>query len=173
MKTQGFIVAAGALLSIAACKNDRMTDNPDVAAEFRDDNQYMDDVVDAKKRHDYKDQGESIKPTTLANIEDTITNVYEKDFERCLEEQMDVVGTRFMRSAFIVEFTIDTSGTASQAKVLEIETRKQDAKGSDLGAVDNEGMKTCIQDSISVWEFDPPPEVDYVHTYRGRVGEAF
>jgi hypothetical protein len=78
-----------------------------------------------------------------------------------------------MRSVFLVEFTIATSGKASKARVLEIETRKQDARGSDLGQVSSDGMKGCIQDSITEWEFDPPPEVDYVHTHKGQVGEAF
>jgi hypothetical protein len=165
-------VAAIGLLALGACRGPQ-TDNPDVAADYRGDNQYEDDIVTAKKRQDYADQGASIKPKTLANIEDTITNVYEKDFERCLEEQMDEAQTRFMRSAFVVEFHIATSGKASQAKVLDIETRKQDAKGSDLGEYDSSGMKKCIQDSIADWEFNPPPEVEYVHTYNGRVGEAF
>jgi hypothetical protein len=161
------------LLVVSGCRGRGESDNPDVAAEYRDSNPYEDDIVTAAKRRDYDDQGASIAPKTLLNIEDTITSVYEKDFERCLESEMDTVGTRFMRSAFVVEFTIDTSGKASKAKVLEIMTRKQDPKGSDLGEVDSGGMKSCIQSSISDWEFDPPPEVDYVHTYRGRVGEAF
>jgi hypothetical protein len=166
------VVAVAALVGATGCKP-AQTDNPDVAAAYRDDNAYDDDIVDGAKRHDYKDRGKSISPKTLTNIEDTITHVYEKDFERCLEEEMDDKGTRFMRTAFVVEFTIDTSGACSQAKVLDIMTRKQDAKGSDLGEVPSDGMKSCITTSISEWEFDPPPEVDYVHTYNGKVGEAF
>jgi hypothetical protein len=78
-----------------------------------------------------------------------------------------------MRSAFTVEFHIDPKGKAGAAKVLEITTRKQDAKGSDLGEVASDGMKSCISESIKEWTFDPAPEVEYVHTYTGRVGEAF
>jgi hypothetical protein len=151
----------------------QQTDNPDVAAGYRDNNKYGDDIVTAQKRKNYKDQGQGIKPETLRSIQETIDNVYAKDFENCLEGQMDEHGTRFMRSAFLVEFTIATSGKATQARVLEIETRKQDPRGSDLGAVDSAGMKDCIQTSIQDWEFDPAPEVDYVHTHKGQVGEAF
>lgn len=166
-----FIIAAP--VALGACRPDRNTDNPDIAAEFREDNKYDDDIVTAAKRNDYEDQGKGISPKTLSNIEDTITNVYERDFEDCLEDQMDEFETRFMRSVFTVEFTIDTTGKASAAKILEIQTRKQDARGADLGEVSSDGMKNCISSSISAWEFDPPPEVDYVHTYRGQVGEAF
>lgn len=172
MNKQTVFIAVAAGMLAAGCASKQQADNPDVAAGYRD-NQYSENIVTAKKRHDYQDQGAAIKPKTLRSIEDTITNVYEKDFERCLEEQMDVEGTRFMRAVFTVEFRIDTSGQAGDAKILSIDTRKQNAKGADLGAVSNDGMKECISSSIAEWEFDPAPEVDYVHTYNGQVGEAF
>lgn len=173
LKTLAVGLAASTLL--VACKSKEGSDNPDVAAGYRgeDHNQYESDIVTAEKRHEYADQGKGIKPKTLANIEDTITNVYEKDFERCLETVMDEEETRFVRSGFIVEFTIGTDGIASKARVLEIITRKQDAKGTDIGDVTSSTMKDCISESIKEWEFEPAPEVNYVHTYRGSVGEAF
>jgi hypothetical protein len=166
------IAIAGVLAATTGCSKQQQ-DDPDVAAGYRDNNAYEADIVTAEKRKNYKDQGKGIKPETLQSIQETIDNVYAKDFETCLEGQMDEQGTRFMRTAFLVEFTIDTSGKASKARVLEIETRKQNAKGSDLGVVDSNGMKDCIQTAIVDWEFDPPPEVDYVHTHKGHVGEAF
>lgn len=171
LRTLSLTLVAPLLVS-SACKSKEATDNPDVAAAYRD-NEYAEDIVTGKKRESYADQGKSISPKVLQSIEQTISNVYEKDFERCLERQMDEEGTRFMRSVFTVEFTIDTSGKASAAKILKIETRKQDAKGADLGAASSDGMTDCIKESITEWEFDPPPEVDYVHTYYGQVGEAF
>ena len=166
-----FIAAAGMLVATGCAK--QQSDDPDVAAGYRDNNKYEADIVTAEKRKNYKEQGKGIKPETLQSIQETIDNVYAKDFENCLERQMDENGTRFMRSVFLVEFTIATSGKASKARVLEIETRKQNAKGSDVGPVDSAGMKDCIQTSIQDWEFDPPPEVNYVHTHKGQVGEAF
>jgi len=167
------ILACLVLLALGGCRNKAQSDNPDVASGYRGNNKYEEEIVTAEKRKDYADQGQSISPKTLQNIEDTISNVYEKDFERCLESQMDDLGTRFLRSVFTVEFTIDTSGVASKAKILEIQTRKQKANGEDLGEVSSDGMRGCISDSIAEWEFDPPPEALYVHTYRGQVGEAF
>lgn len=169
-RSVSIIIIAG--LCAVACKSELQSDNPDVAASYQD-NKYEDDIVTAQKRHSYEDQGKAIKPKTLQSIEHTITNVYEKDFERCLEEQMDEQGTRFMRAVFTVEFRIDTNGEAGDAKILEIQTRKQNAKGSDIGEVSSDSMKECIASSIDEWEFEPAPEVDYVHTYAGQVGEAF
>jgi hypothetical protein len=172
-RTTAIVIAAVGLLAPGCKKNKFYTDDPDVAAGYRDSNQYSEDIVTAQKRRDYDEQGTSISPGTLAAIEHTITTVYERDFERCLEVQMGESGTRFMRSAFTVEFHIDPSGRAGQAQILEITTRKQDAKGADLGEFPSDAMKSCIADSIAEWTFDPAPEVEYVHTYTGAVGEAF
>jgi hypothetical protein len=161
--------------STAGCAKRHLdaADNPDVAQNYRDKNRYKEEIETGTYRDETEDQGKGIKPKTLRAIEDQITNVYEKDFERCLEEQMDVQETRFMRSLFTVEFTIDTTGKASKANVLDIWVKKQNAKGTNIGDVPADGMKACIGTAIDDWVFDPPPEVVYVHTYRGQVGEAF
>lgn len=180
MSTQHILIRSGlfcslALLATAGCRNREPTDNPDVAAEHRGTgkNKYHSDIETGTYRDDHADQGKGIHPATLRAIEDTISNVYEKDFERCLEDQMDTAGTRFMRSVFTVEFRIDTKGDAGSAKILDVWLKKQNAKGTDIGEVPADGMKSCIAGAIDEWVFDPPPEVDYVHTYRGQVGEAF
>jgi hypothetical protein len=168
------LVATFAAGGCAAKKLDD-ADNPDVAQSYRgeDKNKYETDIVTHKKRHDYDDQGKGIAPKTLQALEDTITNVYKTDFKHCLEEQMDAQETRFMRSVFTLEFTIDTKGKVTGSKIIEIWVKKQNAKGSDIGEVDSAGMKDCITAKVAEWEFDPPPEVVYKHTYRGQVGEAF
>jgi hypothetical protein len=175
MHHHSLLIVSFAALTLGGCRNRAQLDNPDVAAGYRgeDKNQYETDIVTGRKRQNYASQGTSIAPRTLANIEDTITNVYEKDFERCLEREMGELDTRFLRAVFTVEFTIDTTGQAAKAKILKIQTRKQNAKGSDLGEVPSGGMETCISASIDEWVFEPPPEAVYVHTYNGQVGEAF
>jgi len=162
-----------ALPALPACKKNRDADNPDVAAGYKGNNKYEGDIVTARRRNDYDDQGQAIDPKTLAAIEDTITTVYLRDLERCLEDEMEEEGTRFMRSVFTVEFDIDTEGQASGAKILEIGLRKQNAKGGDAGEVDAGRLKGCIETTIAEWVFDPAPEAPYKHTYRGQVGEAF
>ncbi len=158
---------------LPSCKPKQDPDNPDVAAGYRDNNKYGGDIVTARRRNDYEDQGTAIDPKTLAAIEDTIKTVYLRDLERCLEDQMEEQETRFMRSVFTVQFDIDTSGQAGGAKILDIWLKKQNAKGGDVGEVDPGGLKDCIQSNIAEWEFDPAPEAPYSHTYQGQVGEAF
>jgi hypothetical protein len=165
------IALLGAALAVPSCKK-KDSDHPDVASAHRN-SKYKEDIVTGTYRDDHKDQGKGIHPNTLRAIEDTISNTYERDFERCLEDAMDVENTRFMRSVFTVEFHIDTKGQAGDAKVLDIWVKKQNAKGSNIGDVAPDGMKDCVVASIDEWVFDPAPEVDYVHTYRGQVGEAF
>lgn len=148
------------------------TDHPDVASGHRK-NKYHSDIVTGTYRDDHDDQGKGIMPNTLRSIEDTINNVYEKDFERCLEDEMSIADTRFMRSAFSVEFKIDTSGKSSSANVINIWLKTQNAKGSNIAEVPADNLKACIASAITEWVFDPPPEVDHVHTYKGQVGEAF
>ena len=161
-----------ALPALPACKNKRDSDNPDVAAGYAD-NKYEDDIVTARRRRDYEDQGTAIDPKTLAAIDDTIKTVYLRDLERCLEDEMAEQETRFMRSVFTVQFDIDTDGKAGGAKILDIWLKKQDAKGGDVGEVDPANLEGCIETTIAEWEFDPAPEAPYSHTYRGQVGEAF
>lgn len=175
MKSVAALAVLGLGLGLGGCKKQADTDNPDVAADFRgaDHNDYESDIVTADRSRDYDDQGKGISPEVLRNIDDTILTVYLKDIERCLEDEMDVAETRFMRAVFLVEFHVDTAGRTSQGKVLEIDARKQNAKGADQGAHDPSNMKSCIETSVTEWEFDPPPEVEFVHTYRGQVGEAF
>ncbi len=169
------LLVLGLGLGLSGCKKKQASDNPDVAAGYRgaDNNDYEGDIITADRSKDYDDQGKGISPEILQNIDDTILTVYLTDIERCLEDEMSEAETRFMRSAFLVEFTISTSGKTSAGKVLQIETRKQTAKGADAGEIDSAAMKACIEESVTEWEFDPPPEIDFVHTYRGRVGEAF
>jgi hypothetical protein len=162
-----------ALPALPACKKNRDADNPDVAAGYKGNNKYEGDIVTARRRNDYDDQGKAIDPKTLSAIEDTIATVYLRDLERCLEDEMEEEGTRFMRSVFAVEFDIDTEGQASGAKVLQIALKKQNAKGGDVGEVDPGRLKGCIEGIIAEWTFDPAPEAPYKHTYRGQVGEAF
>ena len=168
----GPCAALALLVAAPGCKQ-QQTDNPDVASDYRGNNKYESDIVTARKRHDYKDQGKGIDPKTLRQIEDDIKSVYERDLERCLEDQMSEHETRFLRSVFTVEFHIDTDGAAGDAKILDIWLKKQNAKGSDIEELEPDGLEECIVDSIASWEFDPAPEVDYKHTYKGQIGEAF
>ena len=110
------LLVLGLGLGLSGCKNKEQSDNPDVAAGHRgvDNNDYEGDIVTADRSKDYDDQGKGISPEILQNIDDTILTVYLTDIERCLEDEMSEAESRFVRSVFLVEFTINTAGKTSQ-----------------------------------------------------------
>ncbi len=165
------LIGTAGTLSSCYRKLERSMDNPDVAAGYQD-NSYKRSIVTGRERRDYKDQGASVTPKTMASIEYTISNVYERDFERCLEGEMARMDTRFVAGTFSVEFTIGTNGKVSNAKLLSIDIKeRRPAKGKQ--GRDADQMDECIMTSIAEWEFDPAPEVVYTHTYNGKVGERW
>jgi hypothetical protein len=174
MNTQYFalaVIAAGAL-ALPGCKANLGSDQTNVAADF-EDNQYEENIVTGRNRRDYEDQGQGVSPKVITAIDHTIKNVYERDFERCLEEEMGRQETRFLRAIYTVEFSINTEGLVTEGKILELSASKQNAKGATLGTIDEAELRTCIKTSVEEWEFDDKPEVDFKHTYRGQVGEAY
>lgn len=141
---------------------------------------YQDDIV-ASDYEDTKDQGASIDPRTQAAIQDAIETVWVSDFETCLEAEMDRLGNRWVAGDFAVEFTIETSGMVSGAKFLSSDIKERKTKNAKGDFVEEggeaprvaDGFGDCIVKKIYKWEFDPPPEVTYTHTYNGRIGEAW
>jgi len=151
----------------------KMDSEEDALAAQYDGSEYSEDMVKADNSEVYEDQGESISPTALAAIQDTITNVYERDFGRCLQEDMDAYDNRWIAGTFTVEFKINTSG-----QVIEVNLLEEDIEERRLPPGQKEARKAklfgpCIDAAIYKWEFEVPPEVEYVHTYTGKVGEAF
>jgi hypothetical protein len=157
--------------TLASCEK-RLTDNPDVASQFRN-SKYNDDIVTGSYRDDTEDQGKGVRPETLMAIDQRITDVFAVDFRHCLEDQMDESDSRFMRAQFRVQFTIEPTGQAHDAQVLKIDLSKQDAKGHDVGTLPPVQLGQCIVSAVDTWKFDPAPEVAFVDTYEGKLGEAY
>ena len=166
------LAAVAASFALPGCKAKLGDDQTDVAADY-EDTKYQEEVVTGRERHQYKDQGKGVSPKVIMGIDHAIRNVYERDFERCLESEMARQETRFLRATYTVEFSINTEGKVTDAKILEISGRKQDAKGADKGTYDTSELAKCIHDSVLEWEFDEKPEVNFKHTYRGQAGEAY
>ena len=144
------------------------------------DQHHYDDMVTTKDDAVYSEQGKSISPRELEFIQMTIEE-YKGDFEHCLEDEMERMDNRWIAGHFSVEFHISTKGVTSDVKVIEdevVERRTKDGEGkfvSEGGAPPRAAEKfaQCVHDKLVDWEFDPPPETDYVHTYNGNVGEAW
>ena len=172
------IIGALSLVALAGCKPKQAT-NQDLLAQY-DGSSYEEDMV-ATDYETVEDQGDSIDPRTQANIQDTIETVYVTDFETCLEKEMDRFENRWVAGEFSIEFTIEPSGMVSGATMLSTdiqERRTLNAEGkfvSEGGAEPRkaENFTSCVEEKVYKWEFDPPPEVTYTHTYNGMVGEAW
>ncbi|MFV8756741.1 hypothetical protein ACNOYE_39865 [Nannocystaceae bacterium ST9] len=172
------LVGLASLVAGLGCRPKQAT-NQELLAEYGGE-KYQEDIV-ASDYEDTKDQGASIDPRTQAAIQDAIETVWVTDFESCLEIEMDRLGNRWVAGDFSIEFTIETSGMVSAAKLLasDIKERKtKNAKGDfvEEGGAEArgaDGFNDCIVGKMYKWEFDPPPEVTYTHTYNGRVGEAW
>ena len=47
---------------------------------------YEEDMVTAEESREYEDQGQGVSPKVLKSIQDTVENVYDRDFGRCLQQ---------------------------------------------------------------------------------------
>jgi hypothetical protein len=161
------------------CKKEEESTNADFAESF--DQHHYDDIVTTEEYHEYEDQGQGISPRELEYIQDTIES-YKGDFEHCLEVEMDRLENRWVGGEFAVEFHIETDGKVSMAKMLE--SKVQEARtlkddqyvpleqgGAPPRSADN--FAPCVEKKLLDWEFEPPPEAQYVHTYTGHIGEAW
>jgi hypothetical protein len=173
-------VTVAALLVLPSCVKRKVQSNDDLYGEFAKTDHYSEDIQ-ATEYDKTEDQGASIDPRTMAAIDDQIREVYVTDFERCLERDMDEFDNRWIAGDFTVEFTIQTSGKVTQARVLSIDIHERRTKNQN-GAYVTEGgaapraaaiFPGCLEETLVGWEFDPPPEVTFTHTYNGHVGEAW
>lgn len=182
MNTRNSIFVTGVALAAVALggckKNNQGTTNAEFAAMY--DQHHYDDMVTTEEYNTYEDQGASISPRELEFIQQTIEE-YKGDFEHCLEIEMEKMENRWIAGHFSVEFHISTKGKVSDVKVIENDVQERRTKDKDGNYVSEggapprmaEGFAGCVHDKLVDWEFDPPPETDYVHTYNGQVGEAW
>ena len=170
----GVVTMIGAL----GCKPKQAT-NQDLVNAY-DGGKYESDMV-ATDYETTEDQGASIDPRTQAAIQDTVETAYVTDFEKCLEAEMSRLENRWVAGDFVVEFTIEQSGLVSAVKFLSVDIQERRTL-NDKGEFVAEGGKpprkadqfeACAEGKVYKWEFDPPPEVTYTHSYNGRVGEAW
>ncbi len=155
---------------VGGCKRNKEDGNADLLAGYASGNKY--EQGPAMPEH-YESEGASVSVATMNAIEDTIKEVYVKDFERCAEKEMERYDNRWIAGTFDIEVTIQTTG-----KVTEVEIRNVDVKERKLakgqkelrGVVD---FEACLKQHAMEWEFDPAPEAVYDHSHKGRVGEAY
>ena len=177
-KTLMLVGLSVGLVGALGCRP-KAASNQDLLAEYGGE-KYAQDMV-ASDYEEVEDQGDAIDPRTQAAIQDAVTTVYVTDFEKCLEIEMSRLENRWVAGDFSVEFTIEPSGMVSNVKFLDVDIKERRTL-NDKGEFVSEGGKearaasefqSCAETKMYKWEFDPAPEVTYVHSYNGRVGEAW
>ncbi|HEY8377622.1 MAG TPA: hypothetical protein VIK91_14100 [Nannocystis sp.] len=182
MKHATTLLLLAAALAVPGCAK-RQLDKMDKAEEqmWSDltKTDYDKDMVKANEGLDEYDRGSqaSVSPKTLASIQDTVTNVYERDFGRCLQRDMEAYENRWIAGTFSMEVTINTAGKVTNVNIPMIDIKeRRPPKGVPKDKFQPREAKlfaSCVEESAFKWEFDPPPEVEYVYTYTGKVGEAY
>ncbi len=163
------------LAGVGCAAKNKQKSNQDLYAEY-ENNEYSENIVAAENTAVYGEADQGISPRTLANIEDTIDVTYKTDFEHCFEKEMERMDTRWIAGSISVEFDIGTDGKVTAAKVLAEELKERKAPdGTELKGEARKAEKfdECLEEMVTNWEFDPPPEVEYTHTYSVELGEAW
>ena len=172
------ILAASALVFTSGCaarQTDKMNKGEENLYAKYQESSYEKDMVTAEESREYEDQGQGVSPKVLKSIQDTVENVYERDFGRCLQKDMEEFENRWIAGTFSVEFTIAVTGKVTKARITQIDIKERKPP---KGKKQNQAREAvlfgpCVEESAQKWEFDPPPEVEYVYTYSGKVGESF
>jgi RNA polymerase-binding transcription factor DksA len=172
------ITAAATLALASGCArrqtNKMNTGEEELYAKYQESS-YEKDMVTHEETKEYADQGKGVSPKVLKSIQDTVENVYERDFGRCLQKDMEAYENRWIAGTFSVEFTINTAGQVTQARITQADIKERKAPKGKKENPQREAklFSGCVEESAKKWEFDPPPEVEYVYTYSGKVGESF
>lgn len=181
MRTTTVILLAAAFAGTGCAKRqlDKMDKREDQLYADYTKTDYDKDMVKAEEGlSEYDgDAQASVSPKTLASIQDTMESVYERDFGRCLQRDMEAYENRWIAGTFSVEVTINTQGKVTKVNMpaQDIKERRP-PKGVPKDKFQPREAKLfgpCVEESAFKWEFDPAPEVEYVYTYTGKVGEAY
>lgn len=182
MRNTTTVILLAATLAVPGCAKrqlDKMDKNEDNLYAAYQKTDYDKDMVKAEEGLDEYDRGSkaSVSPKVLASIQDTLENVYERDFGRCLQKDMESIENRWIAGTFSVEFTINTSGKVVKVNMSAVDIKeRKPPKGTPKDKFkprDATIFPGCVEESAYKWEFDPAPEVEYVYTYTGKVGEAY
>lgn len=181
MRTTTALLLAATLFAPGCAKRqlDKMDKNEDNLYAGYQKTSYDKDMVKSGEGLDEYDRSSqaSVSPKVLASIQDTIENVYERDFGRCLQRDMEAYENRWIAGTFSAEVTINTAGKVVKVNLpaIDIKERKP-PKGVPKDKFQPRDAKlfpSCVEESAFKWEFDPPPEVEYTYTYTGKVGESY
>ncbi len=110
-------------------------------------------------------------PELIAAYTATVHEVYARDAERCLEEQMEAEDTRYMRSAYSLKISVADDGTTTDANTSSVMVQVRNYEGEVLREGNAESMSECLVKAASEWEFEPAPPSATSFEVTGSVGD--
>lgn len=112
-----------------------------------------------------------VTPELMATYEGLVRDVYSRDAERCLEDQMEVEDSKYMRSGFTLKITVAKDGTAKEVSADNLAIQVRNYEGEVLKEGDAEGMKACVLEAAATWEFEPLPPSETTFSVAANVGD--
>ena len=110
-------------------------------------------------------------PALVATYQGMVNDLYASDGARCLEDQMEAEGTRYMRAAYTLTITVNEKGVPTDATADEVAVQILNYEGQVLKDGNGEAMAGCLLEFVKSWEFEPLPPQATTFTATARVGD--
>ena len=156
-------VALFAAGSLAACNKQEASASPDDADVQADEAQPMGDEDEADPA--------VASPTLIATYQGLANEIYGRDAERCLEDEMETESSRYMRANYTLTVTIDTEGLVTDVQGGEVSVQVRNYEGDLVREGNAESMGACVAEAAKEWEFEPLPPSVTTFPVSGSLGD--
>lgn len=157
---------AGLLLVAGACNKSTASTTPEPATDEASEAE-----VNADASAPEEQSAAEASPAMIATYQSMANDVYGRDAEHCLEDEMENEGSRYMRAAYQMTLTIDTAGLTTDVTVDEIGVQVRNYEGEVLKDGDGDSMGRCLVEAAKGWEFEPAPPQSTTFTVSGSLGD--
>ena len=155
------IMSLSACFSSFACDKEAATVSPDVAPA----------VDNTEAAQPEQDEEQEASPELVATYTALVKDVYSRDVERCLEEEMEAEDIRYMRAAYQLAITVTKEGTSAEIEASGVLVQVLNYGGQVQKEGNAEAMKACLEEAAKEWEFEPLPPSATRFEVSGAVGD--
>ena len=152
-----------ATLGSSGCNKSEESVTPDAAT--------AEETTPSSEAEEAPAEAEEASPAMIAGYQAQAQDVYGSDATHCLEAEMEAEETRYMRSAYTLNLTIDRNGVPSAVAVEDIVVQVRNYEGEVLRDGNGESMGTCLLEAAKAWEFEPAPPTATSFTVSGSLGD--
>lgn len=128
-------------------------------------------AASAEAEREPEPEPKEVSAATIATYQSMASDVYSRDYERCLEEQMAEEDTLYMRAAFSLHLELDAEGSVTEAKVNDMFIKVRNYEGQDLKDGNADAMGKCLTELAKEWAFEPAPGTTCGFDVTGSVGD--